>query len=1078
MSTYSRGGLGGKVTVDQQGRLNVSRAILGPNLTENYPNGLQLGGDGSGIPWISADGTYGTYLQKGVMEYITTTTHSTDANYTPGASLVMPDNIFLLTQTTLTANRTFTCPTPTACAALVTTTYVKTHMTGFTFKISIITSNTSFNWLLAFGAGWTTISGSSTNSTGASVDVYFTFTNAAGTTGNVIIRASSSSSLASRNIPDITVYGVPFATYVSAPTYYARDQNGSVKSSTNLVTLLNDIVTNWAVAWPGTYWRFPGPMYEFESSWAFSATNGPLLTNATLDFTGAKCVFGQTFGNVTVGKMITIINAHDFEIFGGTWGAIFSQNDSAVKSTYASLTSNAVTDPYTGSAYTDQYCIHQTIVTQGNATYPSCYRFSIHDMRLDTCGGLSITGGNDVELYNMHSFFCQGTVNFTQVDDTGGATASRYHVKNLRICNITVERIIDAAIDFNTTSANQTVENVMISQCRFEGHPAFAGVNTAGSFVPAYGLGHGIQISGSSSANTGNYKNISVRDCFFENFRLTSAIIGYRSTTGSVVANCTFVNCGNDLKYSGIGSNLVYTYRNTPIGDAAAIVLWKTQTNFVISDCAFYNCARLLTNYTTASTGTVHGVVQTGSSITCRNWTVDYMIAQMTNSSYPDYAIDIDRSTSSSNSVVGLTWRKSTDATSYKKIEAGTTQFCIPYAHPTPQDTTMYVDCDNRKVGINSLSHTAPSNTFEVLTVVQAVTGVVVDQQSEYNTSAFTQFNETAANVTFYQKFIPQFTGDFYSVDLYINNSGGAATVRYLIELWTYGTGSFPASGSIYSASGSSVGTHYFEIVCDGSTPSVRTLTFTAPSTGSFVGAFTAGNKYALVISHPGGGADTSGNTNLYMRCAAGYDQYPTERGGRGRRSDYTNGGTVPGGWSDMTGGAADNNGSPVFVIRTLPSNAGRRRIFSTNATGVIPASSGQSTSYTSAVRNEAFETYAVPSLVTTNATPATWGLDFSTITSQSFLFDAYVSAYRTDAANTIAHYKFTDGIIANKAGTCTLVAPSKVVVYEDAAGVTWDAGISLVASDLLISVTGEAAKTIRWSSSIIIRNPAAAIVN
>ena len=108
----------------------------------------------------------------------------------------------------------------------------------------------------------------------------------------------------------------------------------------------------------------------------------------------------------------------------------------------------------------------------------------------------------------------------------------------------------------------------------------------------------------------------------------------------------------------------------------------------------------------------------------------------------------------------------------------------------------------------------------------------------------------------------------------------------------------------------------------------------------------------------------------------------------------------------------------------------------------------------------------------TTNATPSELFLNGSsqrcTLSSDTtWAFTVTVVARRTDADNESAAYKF-EGCIDNNAGTTSLVGSvTKTVLAEDTAA--WDCDVT--ASDandaLTITVTGEAAKTIRWVARI-----------
>jgi hypothetical protein len=81
--------------------------------------------------------------------------------------------------------------------------------------------------------------------------------------------------------------------------------------------------------------------------------------------------------------------------------------------------------------------------------------------------------------------------------------------------------------------------------------------------------------------------------------------------------------------------------------------------------------------------------------------------------------------------------------------------------------------------------------------------------------------------------------------------------------------------------------------------------------------------------------------------------------------------------------------------------------------------------------------------------------------------FKVRIAARRTDAVGGAAGYEFT-GVIrkdATAASTTLTGTPSKVVLGETNTG--WDAVVSADTTNgsLRITVTGEAAKTIRWGA-------------
>ena len=108
----------------------------------------------------------------------------------------------------------------------------------------------------------------------------------------------------------------------------------------------------------------------------------------------------------------------------------------------------------------------------------------------------------------------------------------------------------------------------------------------------------------------------------------------------------------------------------------------------------------------------------------------------------------------------------------------------------------------------------------------------------------------------------------------------------------------------------------------------------------------------------------------------------------------------------------------------------------------------------------------------TTTATPAELFLDGSaarcTIAADTtWAFRIMVVARRTDADNESAAYEFV-GCIDNNAGTTALVGSvTTTVVAEDTVG--WDCAVTADNTNdaLIITVTGEANKTIRWGARI-----------
>lgn len=114
---------------------------------------------------------------------------------------------------------------------------------------------------------------------------------------------------------------------------------------------------------------------------------------------------------------------------------------------------------------------------------------------------------------------------------------------------------------------------------------------------------------------------------------------------------------------------------------------------------------------------------------------------------------------------------------------------------------------------------------------------------------------------------------------------------------------------------------------------------------------------------------------------------------------------------------------------------------------------------------------------ITTTATPTEIYLDGATATQRVVLLDNSTWSFkvdvvgrRTDAVGGSAGYTFT-GVIKRDVGvaTCALVgAVSKTIIAET--NVAWDANVTADATNgsLKVTVTGEAAKTIRWVATVM----------
>jgi hypothetical protein len=109
----------------------------------------------------------------------------------------------------------------------------------------------------------------------------------------------------------------------------------------------------------------------------------------------------------------------------------------------------------------------------------------------------------------------------------------------------------------------------------------------------------------------------------------------------------------------------------------------------------------------------------------------------------------------------------------------------------------------------------------------------------------------------------------------------------------------------------------------------------------------------------------------------------------------------------------------------------------------------------------------------TTNATPTSIYTENSTGTriliasGTTAAFSILVCARRTDVTGEAAAYKF-EGLIANNAGTTAIVGSvTKTVLAESTAA--WDCAVTADNTNdaIDISVTGEAAKTIKWAANV-----------
>lgn len=124
------------------------------------------------------------------------------------------------------------------------------------------------------------------------------------------------------------------------------------------------------------------------------------------------------------------------------------------------------------------------------------------------------------------------------------------------------------------------------------------------------------------------------------------------------------------------------------------------------------------------------------------------------------------------------------------------------------------------------------------------------------------------------------------------------------------------------------------------------------------------------------------------------------------------------------------------------------------------------------AAKGDAQTSRFVARISTTNATPAEMFLNGSSIrltiaTDTTWAFNIILVARRTDADNESAAYHFMGCIDRNGTTTALVGTVTKAVLAEDTAA--WDADVTADDTNeaLVITVTGEASKTIRWVAYI-----------
>jgi len=216
------------------------------------------------------------------------------------------------------------------------------------------------------------------------------------------------------------------------------------------------------------------------------------------------------------------------------------------------------------------------------------------------------------------------------------------------------------------------------------------------------------------------------------------------------------------------------------------------------------------------------------------------------------------------------------------------------------------------------------------------------------------------------------------------------------------------------------------------------------------------GNTASGARATVGGGLGNTASGN-YATVGGGYGNtasgdYATVDGGQGNTASG-NYATVGGGQSNTASG---NYATVGGGHRALANKHGQ----DSRAAGIFTAVGDAQTSVLVARKS------------TANATPAELFLNGSaarcTIAADTtWAFEIMVVARRTDADNESAAYQFL-GCIDNNAGTTALVGSvTTVVVAEDTAG--WDCAVTADNTNdaLIVTVTGENAKTIQWVARI-----------
>jgi len=192
-----------------------------------------------------------------------------------------------------------------------------------------------------------------------------------------------------------------------------------------------------------------------------------------------------------------------------------------------------------------------------------------------------------------------------------------------------------------------------------------------------------------------------------------------------------------------------------------------------------------------------------------------------------------------------------------------------------------------------------------------------------------------------------------------------------------------------------------------------------------------------------------------------------------GGQNAYMNGGnsTV---FVGAPSGSLLGGGSNVALAGGGVLNAAQSVTIGPSRTDILGQLALTSAAFSFANKGDAQTSFVVAVRETEDATPSQLWVggdmyeeDLLIPTGTTWAFDILVAARREDADNESAGYHFL-GVIDNNAGTTALVgAVAKTVIAEDDAD--WDCNVTAddVDDALVITVTGEAGKTIRWVARV-----------